>query len=561
MNSSFSYKDDDQPCSTKNSNMISIVDHSFKYSELDDEIFTQCIFDFENLMNFQNINENQHLYMQSLNYINIYIKRNPDICTAFNDSNYFQRIENFLLSQESLSIDNEIISQIIDICSTSISFDYPITIFPLRLVSIILSFIQIDKNHDILKSSLFFVFFLQNYRSNVQDQNYLSELNTLIDQSSLQNNILEIEKILWLHILHHMDYQNISIDQAIDLLYTVYTTISSFFLLKNIKFTHDPSILHKFHQEIHFRIFEALKFILSNLEDNGSEEINDFNEADYFSIVQSILYILLNFISYDEDFIVNSSSLSFSPILLEMIRIDSLSTNNDLILQIINRIISINDEYFFHQDLFQTFQFLLETSLCPKDEESNENDENFPEIQNEKIVTLIYEILSKIIRSQFNFQSKSIFIQTEKTPNLIEENDIFLIPSCFVILAIKMMKDTSYSIKISMIDFISSLIIFGGNAVINEIVTKFDENNLIIQLFYDFLIYCNQTVSDQNDDDWRIKQMKLSLKLILDYFSSKEVEYSRPNCLLNDLFEYIYSDAELFDLDSDFGLITPNIHI
>ena len=379
MNSSLSYKDDDQPCLTKNSNIISIADHSFKYSGSDDEIFAQCINDFENLMNFQNINENQHFYMQSLNYINIYIKRNPNICTTFNDSNYFQMIENFLLSQESFSIDNEIISQIIDICSTCISFDYPTTIFSLRLVSIILSFIQIDKNHDILKSSLFFVFFLQNYRSNVQDQNYLCDLNTLIDQSSLQNNILEIEKILWLHILRHIDYQNISIDQAIDLLYTVYTTISSFFLLKNIKFVHDPFVLHKFHQEIHFRIFEALKFILSNLEDNGNEGINDFNEADYFSIVQSILYIILNFISYDEDFIVNSSSLSFSQIILEMINIDSLSNNNELILQIINRIISINDEYFLHQDLLQNFQFLLETSLISV--ESNENDENGLEIQ------------------------------------------------------------------------------------------------------------------------------------------------------------------------------------
>ena len=70
------------------------------------------------------------------------------------------------------------------------------------------------------------------------------------------NNILEIEKQIWLHILHFKNYQNMSTSEASNLLYAIYSTISYLFLIKN-----DISNSSLLLGEIYFRIFEGLKMI------------------------------------------------------------------------------------------------------------------------------------------------------------------------------------------------------------------------------------------------------------------------------------------------------------
>ena len=275
------------------------------------------------------------------------------------------------------------------------------------------------------------------------------------------------------------------------------------------------------------------------------------------------MFVLFNLVSYDNEFVSNSSSLAFDKILFELFHIESLLKNNELILEIINQIVSIDSGYFNHSYLFQSFKFLLEINLFQKEEEEDsiEGSNNFLEIYDENIVTLIYEILSKMIQKQFNFQSKTIHIQSNLN-FILFHNDEFIIPSYFIILAIKMMKDTSFSVKIAMSEFISTLFIYGGESIIKDVISNIDENNTIIRFFYDFLIYNNQLDTDQSKDDWRIKQMKISIKLVLDFFFSQEEEsYYHINYLLNDLYEYIYDDSELFDIDDDFISIPSTIQI
>lgn len=550
MQFNFAYKDKCQSDSLENTNIISLFDQDFENFEANNAFFYECIFHFQTLQNFQNEKFSKNNYERELNYINMYIKKNPSIIKILFNMNFFQVVEDIFLLHATLNIYDDIIFQIIDICSTCISIKYINSFFPLRLASIILQLIETNQSHEIIKSSLYFAFFLQNNPNCIQCQNYFNVVNALLCHNSLITNILEIEKQIWLHILHFKNYQNMSTSEASNLLYAIYSTISYLFLIKN-----DISNSSLLLGEIYFRIFEGLKMIKNNVIDTS---FNEYSNVDLLSIAQSLLFLLYILITFDIEFIHNSSSLPFNQLLLEYIQIKSLSINNELILEIIKNIISLDDDYFNQHDLFISFECLLRDNL-----EINHN-RTISTIQNEELIILIYEILSKNAKNKLYLKSKILriechdfFVQNENhsmvnNNSLLfkDEEEFFSLSSIFIILSIEMMKISSYSVKTALNDFLSTLYIYGGDSAIHEIIQKIDIDNQIVQFFYDFLVCCNGLEIDLSFDDWLIKQMKLAIKLFLIYISKfKNQELCcKLNFPLEELYKCFSDDDELLDI-------------